>query len=283
MRKAICYFLLFNFWFLLSSCAEVSEEKRVEFVPEIQHTILLKTVPKETVTKSINLERYEMQQPSEWGEKVTGVKTRMDTTEKKIALTFDACGGPYGNNYDEELFSFLQVEEIPATLFVNERWILHNEELFLDLANDPLFQIENHGTDHVPLSVSGGEAWGIQATESPQQVYNEIMKNHETVESLIGKQMTLFRSGTAYYDEIAVQIANELGYEVVNFDVLGDAGATYSDEQVKHALLSVRPGSIVLLHMNQSGSGTAQGVKEAVPLLKEKGYQFVTLKEERLE
>ncbi len=234
-------------------------------------------------TPTIVMTPFKTLEPQEWGEQVTGVKTRIKTDNKKIALTFDACGGDYGSGYDEELISFLIEENIPATLFINQRWIMANQEIFLELANHPNFQIENHGTEHLPLSVNGGEAWGIQATTSPEEVYEEVMQNHETVQALVGKKMTLFRSGTAYYDEVAVKIVQSLGYEVVNYDILGDAGATYTSEQVKNALLQAKPGSIALLHMNQPQSGTAEGVKKAIPLLREQGFEFVTLEGEILE
>lgn len=230
----------------------------------------------------IDLDRFD-KQPMEWGENVTGVKTHFKTDEQQIALTFDACGGDGGNSFDDELITFLKNEQVPATLFVNERWIHTNERLFLELMDHPLFQIENHGTHHSPLSVNGGEAWGIQATESPQEVHDEMMNNHETVQALTGREMTLFRSGTAFYDEVAVELASALGYEVVNFDILGDAGATYSGEQVKNALMNAKPGSIALLHMNQPQSGTAKGVKQAILLLRDKGFEFVLLEDKTLE
>lgn len=240
--------------------------------------------------KTLQSERYEVfsldayeQSPTQWGEDVTGVRSTFQTDDKEIALTFDACGGPYGNEIDHDLIEFLRAEKIPATLFINEQWLLDNEEEFMQLEEDPLFQLENHGTDHVPLSVEGGEAWGIAATSSPQEVYDEIMSQHETVRALTGRDMTLFRSGTAYYDEVAVELAQDLGYEVVNFSVLGDAGATYSGTQVKEALLTATSGSIVLLHMNQPTSGTFEGVKQAVPLLQEQGYSFVLLYDQILE
>jgi hypothetical protein len=48
-----------------------------------------------------------------------------------------------------------------------------------------------------------------------------------------------------------VRIVTDLGLQVVNFDVLGDAGATYSAAQVARAMMgSSRPGSIILGHMN---------------------------------
>lgn len=232
--------------------------------------------------ENIDTSLYE-REPNEWGENVTGVKTSFKTDKKELALTFDACGGEYGSDFDDNLINFLNEEQIPATLFINSRWIKENEDLFLQLANNPLFQIENHGTEHAPLSVNGGEAWGIAATASAQEVVDEIMNNHDIVRSLTGNEMTLFRSGTAYYDEVAVELAEALGYQVVNFDILGDAGATYTADQVKNALLQAEPGSIALLHMNQPSSGTSEGVMRAVPLLREQGYEFVLLKGKTLQ
>ncbi|WP_338752739.1 polysaccharide deacetylase family protein [Bacillus sp. FJAT-52991] len=276
-------FLLMGTCLSLSLLQGCSQEAEKESLPiEKKEVVEVSKKALEETVEPIDLSAFE-RKPVQWGEQVDGVKTRMKTNEKKIALTFDACGGAHGSGYDEALISFLQAEQIPATLFLNERWIHANEALFLELAADPLFQIENHGTEHAPLSVAGGEAWGIEATASPQEVYDEIMKNHETVKALTGKEMTMFRSGTAYYDEVAVQLAEELGYQVVNYDVLGDAGATFSSEQVKQALVSAKEGAIALLHMNQPQSGTAEGVKQAVPLLQEQGFKFVLLKNERLE
>ncbi|GAE36437.1 hypothetical protein [Halalkalibacter akibai] len=110
-----------------------------------------------------------------------------------------------------------------------------------------------------------------------------MLGNQETIKRLTGQAPTMFRSGTAFYDEIAVEIVNELGLEVVNFNVLGDAGATFSVEQVHRALLGAKSGSIVLLHMNQPSSGTAEGVKKAVYDLREMGFSFVLLEDYELE
>ncbi len=218
-------------------------------------------------------------QPNEWGEHVSGVKNRLDTEENVIALTFDACGGPFGNGYDEALISFLRENEIPATLFVNYQWIEEHEETFLSLAEDPLFEIENHGTNHLPLSVQGRSAWGIQGTASVDEVVDEVMVNQKFIHELTGTSPSFFRSGTAHYDEKAVEIVEDLNLQVVNYDVLGDAGATFSAKQVEDALLNSQSGSIPLLHMNQPSSGTAQGVKEAIPQLLEQGFSFVHVKD----
>lgn len=220
---------------------------------------------------------YAGKTPKEWGETVTGVKTSLKTNERVIALTFDACGSPKGKGIDLDLINFLEQEKIPATLFINARWIDANPELFLKLATHPLFTIANHGFLHRPASVNGRSIYGIDGTRNISELVDEIELNARKIERLTGKRPVYYRSGTAYYDELAVQVAGRLGHQVVGFSVLGDAGATFTSEQVSSALLTSAPGAIVILHMNHPESGTGQGVMAAVPQLRKNGYRFVKL------
>jgi peptidoglycan/xylan/chitin deacetylase (PgdA/CDA1 family) len=217
--------------------------------------------------------------PKEWGEVAKGVKTRLGTNQKVIALTFDACGGPRGSGYDAKLINYLKSEKIPATLFISGRWIDANREIFEELAKNPLFEIENHGLNHKPCSVNGRSVYGIEGTKSVDKIFDEIEQNATKIETLTSRKPKYYRPGTAYSDEICVEIANTLGYEVVNFSVRGDAGVTYSKSQVKEALLNAPPSSIVLLHMNQPEGETAEGLIEAVPELKKRGFKFGKLSE----
>jgi peptidoglycan/xylan/chitin deacetylase (PgdA/CDA1 family) len=215
--------------------------------------------------------------PKEWGEEVAGVRTRLATNEKVIALTLDACGSPKGKGFDSVLISYLEREKIPATLFINARWIDANRELFLRLAANPLFEIGNHGLLHRPASVNGRSVYGLDGTKNVGELVDEIEVNALKIKELTGRKPRYYRSGTAYYDEVAVALANRLGAEVIGFSVLGDAGATYSTEQVREAILAATPGSIVILHMNHPEGGTAAGVLAAIPDLKKRGFRFVKL------
>ncbi len=226
---------------------------------------------------------YSGQSPEEWGETVTGVKTSLATKEKVVALTFDACGSAKGKGVDMELVRFLDNEKIPATLFINARWIDANPELFLELAGNPLFTIANHGLMHKPASVNGKSVYGINGTRDVGELVDEIELNARKIEKLTGKRTVYYRSGTAYYDEIAVRVAERLGHKVIGFSVLGDAGATYSADKVAAALLSSSSGSIVILHMNHPESGTGKGVMAAVPQLRKRGFRFVRLSDYPLE
>lgn len=231
------------------------------------------------ITKEEIKDKYKNKSPTEWGEYIEGVISSIETDEKIIALTFDACGGEYGSEYDKELIDFLIREEIPSTLFINGRWIDSNLEIFMDLAENPLFEIENHGYSHKPLSVNGNSIYGIKGTEDITEVIDEIILNNAKIKELTGKKPKYFRSGTAYYDDIAVKIARDLSVIPVNFNIIGDAGATFSEVEIKNALLSAKEGSIVILHMNKPSKSTAEGVKLAVPILKEKGFKFVKLED----
>ncbi len=220
---------------------------------------------------------YAGETPEEWGEAVTGVKTSLKTKDRVIALTFDACGSPKGKGVDMDLIRFLEQEKVPATLFINARWIDANPELFLSLAANPLFTIANHGFHHRPASVTGRSIYGIDGTKDVAELVGEIELNARKIEQLTGQRPRYYRSGTAYYDEIAVQVSERLGHQVIGFSVLGDAGATFTKEQVTAALLKSVPGSIVILHMNHPESGTGEGVMTAIPQLKKKGFRFVRL------
>ena len=110
----------------------------------------------------------------------------------------------------------------------------------------------------------------------------KLEKNGQKIRQLTGRKPKYYRSGTDYYDEVAVEIAEVLGYRVVGFSVLGDRGATYSAVQVKAALLTAEPGSIIICHKNHPEKETAEGVIAAVPELKKSGFRFIRLSEYNL-
>lgn len=217
-------------------------------------------------------------EPKQWGENVSGVVTTFHTPKKEIALTFDACGGSVrSSQFDAGLINFLSDNHIPATLFINSRWIQSNPEIFARLATNPLFEIANHGTAHHPLSVNGKSIYNIPGTVSAEDVAHEINGNGDLIEKLTGKRPRFFRSGTAYYDEQAVIIAHQNGVEIAGFSILGDAGATFSAPKVAQQLESAHSGDILIFHMNHPEGGTREGVIEGVTKLKAEGFSFIRL------
>jgi peptidoglycan/xylan/chitin deacetylase (PgdA/CDA1 family) len=102
--------------------------------------------------------RYAGVAPSAFGLDAPGVVNRLPTQERVVALTFDACGGPRGSGYDAALIDTLRTTGTPATLFLNQRWVRAHPDLAAELAADPLFELANHGTVHLPLSMRGAAA-----------------------------------------------------------------------------------------------------------------------------
>ena len=230
-----------------------------------------------THTRADIVARYQNAKPTQWGLNIPGITTKLPTTDKVVALTFDACGGTNGTGYNKALIDVLRKRRAPATLFLNQRWIAANPTLTRELANDPLFELANHGTHHRPLSVNGRTAYGIAGTHDPGEIYDEIMGNHLKLTEITGKPPRFFRPGTAHCDDVAVRIATDLGERIVNFDVNGDAGATFTAPQVERVMLTAKPGSIVIGHMNRPASGTASGVDNALVKLGAAGFRFVQL------
>ena len=237
------------------------------------------SVDKNLLSRKAIIRRYSGKQPTAWGERVPQVVSRLPTSDRVVALTLDACGGRSGSGYDTELIETLRRKGIPATLFINARWIDANPRKFKQLAADPLFEIANHGTEHRPLSVTGRSAYGIAGTASVGQAIDEVAVNQRLIKRLTGAAPAFFRSGTAYYDDVAVRVVKDLGLRVVNFDVLGDAGATYSAAQVANAIVKSKPGSIILAHMNRPQGGTAEGIQAVLPKMHRRGLRFVRLSE----
>ena len=273
MKKSIIFSLLFALGF--SACAKTASDSYFSEQPSSSKKEY------EIFRKNIAVE-FENQTPKQWGDNVKGVKTKLFTNEKVIALTMDACGSPLGMGYDEKLINFLEQENIPATLFINARWINKNLSTLKKLSLNPLFEIANHGLEHKPASVNGKSIYGLNGTNSVEGLVDEIELNARKIESITHKRPKYFRSGTAYYDEVAVSVANKLNHQVVGFSILGDAGATFSAKKVKEAFLKAKKGEIAIIHMNHPESQTAIGTIEAIKELKKEGFRFVRLSDYKL-
>jgi len=218
-----------------------------------------------------------------WGMHAPGITDRIVPAlqaaddEKVLYLTLDACGG----RYDSSLIAFLRANNIPATLFINARWIDTNTEAFADLAADPLFKIANHGMKHKPASVRGKFAYGIKGTRSMKELLAEINEAADKIEALTGTRPNWYRSGTAHYDGESIRIiTKDMNLKIAGFAVNLDEGATLPAHQVYNVALSSQSGDILLAHMNKPdltmkrSGGTASGLERAIPELLKQGYVF---------
>ncbi|MBG6216025.1 peptidoglycan/xylan/chitin deacetylase (PgdA/CDA1 family) [Arthrobacter sp. CAN_A6] len=233
--------------------------------------------PRRLPSRDEIIDRHAGRSPYYWGLEAPGVVSRIPNGSQGVALTLDFCGGPGGSSFDPDLIAGLQRLRVPATLFLNARWVAHNRPLTAELAGDPLFELANHGTDHLPLSVTGNSAYGIQGTAGIGSVYDEIMGNDAVLTALTGQRPRFFRPGTAYLDDVSARICSDLGLIPAGFSINGDGGATYPAGTVTTETRAAGPGSIIIAHGNRPGSGTGPGLLQALGIMTDAGTPFLTL------
>jgi peptidoglycan/xylan/chitin deacetylase (PgdA/CDA1 family) len=219
-----------------------------------------------------------------WGEFVNGVDEVIQTRDKTVAFTFDACGGKNGNGYDKELIEYLRSEKIPATLFISGKWIDAQFDSFVNLSRDSLFDIENHGLNHRPCSKDGKTAYGIKGTVGMEEAFDEIEANARKIEAITNHRPSLYRSATDFSDEACVKMASSLGISVISYEVLSGDAVAFTPKTVieENVLKKIKPGAIISMHFNHPEWYTKEALENIVPVLRQKGYSFVLLKDYKL-
>ncbi len=201
--------------------------------------------------------------------------TKQNGEQNKIALTLDACSGAY----DDELIQFLIRNRIPATLFVTKRWIDSNPVGSKVLkANLDLFQLDNHGENHIPAVIGKGrKVYGIAGVPDLLHLRREVAEGAKAVRNLSGTPAQWFRGATAVYDREAAREIEKMGFKIAGFSINADGGGTLSQRQIIENVRQVKTGDIILAHMNKPRGYTAEGFSVALIDLLKRGFVFVKL------
>ncbi|MBY3382921.1 polysaccharide deacetylase family protein [Rhizobium laguerreae] len=192
----------------------------------------------------------------------------------RIALTFDACMG----QADERILSTLVRERIPATIFVTARWLKRNPAaLAVFLQNPDLFELENHGQNHIPTVDRPTLIYGIASAGSPQAVRQEVEGGAAAMVAAGIPAPRWFRGSTAEYDLSAIGEIRAMGYHIAGYSVNGDGGSLLGAGITEKRIASAKDGDVVISHINQPTHAAGEGVAKALVDLKVKGTQFVRL------
>ncbi|HNW44838.1 MAG TPA: polysaccharide deacetylase family protein [Elusimicrobiales bacterium] len=199
---------------------------------------------------------------------------------KTIALTFDACSGR-SSSYNKNLIEYLRAEKIPATLFITGIWIDKYPDKFRELGADPLFEIENHGLRHMACSYAGEKRYGVNTVHKIGDMVDEIELGARKIEAATGRRPTFYRPAAAYTDSVCMGVAQALGMEVITFSLLsGDAVPKVPARIIRDNILKrARPGAVVIMHFNRPEWHELEALKEAVPVLRARGYSFARLED----
>ena len=197
-----------------------------------------------------------------------------------VALTLDACGG----EFDRDVVDFLIERHIPATIFATRKWLVRNPGgLRLLLAHRDLFEIEDHGANHVPAVIGvGRKVYGIPAEPDLAHLRSEIETGADAVASATGVQPHWYRGATALYDDESLHAIAALGFRVAGFSLNADAGATLPRNEVSARVRSARDGDVIIAHVNKPRTDAGEGLVDGLTTLMQRGYRFVQLGDAQL-
>jgi peptidoglycan/xylan/chitin deacetylase (PgdA/CDA1 family) len=197
--------------------------------------------------------------------------------DKVAALTLDACGG----RFDSSLIRYLIAHRIPATIFATKKWLDRNPAgVALLLDHRDLFEIEDHGANHVPPVVGAGRSvYGIRGNADVAHLEQEVSGGATAIQAVTGASPRWYRGATAAYDPAAIQVIKAMGYQIAGFSVNADSGATLRRAAIVARLQAVKSGDIIIAHMNKPASDTAEGLSAGLDYLIALGFRFVKLDE----
>ena len=197
------------------------------------------------------------------------VVTRLPTTDKVVALTFDACESITPAFLDTAITEYLAAEQIPYTIFVSGRFARHQREQLAALAKTGLVELENHSFNH-PMHME---------KLSPERQRAEVEDTSRLLAEITGKGTRFFRFPAGNYDAAALARVEALGQIVVHWEVPSGDPARSSDAThiVSWVLAHTHPGSIHIFHVNGRGWHTHEALPILVAELRKRGYRFVRL------
>lgn len=200
--------------------------------------------------------------------------------EPTVALTFDACMGAT----DPRILDALISKRIPATIFVTHRWLRRNQAAYAALRAHPdLFEIENHGENHVPAVDRPMEIYGIKTAGSPEAVKAEVDGGANAIVATGAPRPTWYRDATAVYSPAAIRQITAMGYRIGGFTVNGDGGSLLGVEATVRSFESARDGDVIIAHINQPTHQAGAGVVKGIEALVAKGYRFVRLNDQPMD
>ena len=191
--------------------------------------------------------------------KFDNTKNKVNPNRPMVALTFDDGPGPF----TMELLELLEQHESRASFFM----VGYNVKKYPDVIRkmkDMGCEIGNHSTNHKRL---GGQAAPV--------ISAEIQTTQNYLTEILGHGATLFRPPYGSADAV-VQATAKLPLAMWSIDPR-DWESKNPIAIRDHIMKQVKDGDVILLH--DIHETTIQAMKEVIPMLKQRGYQMVTMSE----
>ena len=185
----------------------------------------------------------------------------VDTTEKKVAITFDSA---WGADKTLKIIDILKEYDVNATFFLVGFWVEEYPDMVKALY-DAGIEIGTHSNTHADF-----------ANLNESQIELELTTSMNLIENVTNTRPTLFRAPYGSYNNTVINTANNLGLKTIQWDVdTLDWKGLSGMEICNRVLNNVKDGSIILCHNN------SDHILDALPLilerLKLKGYTVTSV------
>ena len=187
----------------------------------------------------------------------------VDTSEKQVAISFDAA---WGADKTEEILEILDEFDVNATFFLVGFWVDDYIDMVkkIDEAGCEIGTHSNTHPDMVKLDI--------------ESVSEELSTSVSKIEAVTGKKVTLFRAPFGSYNNQLLEVAESMGLKTIQWDVDTLDWKGLSASEINSRVLSkVQNGSIILMHNNSDH--VLDGLRLILTTLKNKGYQIGSIGE----
>lgn len=189
----------------------------------------------------------------------------VDTTEKKVALSFDAA---WGAEDFMRIMDTLDQHNVKVTFFMTGGWVDDNPDCVKELVKRG-HDLGNHSQHHYDMT-----------TISKKEQEQELMDVHNKVKELTGYEMFLFRPPYGAYDNAVIKTAYGLDYYPIQWSVDSLDWKDYGVDSIINTVCNhdaLGPGAIILCH--NGAKYTADALDTLLTNLEQQGYSFVPISE----
>ncbi len=207
----------------------------------------------------------------------------------QVAITLDAdyspaaaskvATGEYPRQVNSTAIKYLTTSDTSATIFVTGMWAHTYRADLKRLAANPRFELANHTFNHDAWTRS---CYGLPYIGDATAKLSSLTRTNDVVREATGRSMSYARLPGLCHNRPDEKLIADAGMRSVDTDVsTSDAFATNPAVVAKEMLRKVKPGSILLFHLNgaPNAPATTEILKLLIPGLKARGLTPVTLSE----
>lgn len=194
---------------------------------------------------------------------VTSISYTLDKDKPMVALTFD--DGP-NTNTTPFVLKMLEKHQVPASFFLIGTNITPDTEEVVKKAYDMGCEIDNHSKTHSYMDKM-----------EPDEIREEVQFVSDKVKEITGEPTKFFRPP---YIAVDREMYDNIDMPFICGIMSNDWDSNVSvEERVEKTVSQVRDGTIILMHDASGNLKTVNAIDKIIPMLKDEGYQFVTVSE----